>query len=288
MRRAIVSPPGASTLPGRELLAEAVHLSAPGPSGQPPGRDPAGKRARFSLGAGVGLVAICLAVWLTGLRIALHAVVLTAGAVALLPFITLTSVVLVLCMAAALGALAGGPDIFAAGAADGVTTGGGKLIRHYYGLLWRMRRHALLWGLGAGIGLGAAVLALVLWFFVVPREAQTLATLLDAKARIDASKIPSMGLDAPLLDAFGHPVEYRRQGSWLTASYVLTSRGFDGKESADDICVAGHSRAGALLDQARHPVETLLALREGGLGAAARAQALRDTRCDSTLQDLKP
>lgn len=279
MRQGIVSPPGASTLPSHGFHPEAGRLNEPGPSAQPSGPGPSGQRARFSIGAGVGLAAICLTVWLTGLRTALHGVVLTAGAVALLPFITLTGAVLVLCGAAALGAVAGGPDIFAAGAADGVTTGGGKLIRHYYGLLWRMRRHALIWGLGAGLGLGAAVLALVLWFFVVPREAETLTALLDAKARIDASKTPSAGLDPPVLDAFGRPVEFRRDGSWLTASYVLISRGFDGKESADDICVTGHSRAGALLDQARHPVETLVALRKGGVGAAARAQAVRDTRC---------
>jgi hypothetical protein len=244
--------------------------------------------ARFLLGALLGLAAIGLVGWLTGLRGALHGVVLAAGAVAFLPFISLTLAALIVCAASALAAVTdAGADVFAAGAADGIATGGGKLIRGYYRLLWRLRQHALVSGVGVGVGLAAAVLALVLWFFVVPREAETLAILLEAKARIDASKDPEQ-LRHPILDAFGRPVEYRRQESWLAASYVLTSRGFDGEESSDDICVAGRSRAGALLAHAKRPLETLRALREGGLGAAQRAQAVRDTRCDRIPEVLRP
>jgi hypothetical protein len=224
--------------------------------------------------------------WLTGLRGALHGVVLAAGAVALFPFIILTAGILILCAGAALAAVTDGfgGDFFVAGGADGIATGG-KLIQGYYRVLWKLRRHALLLGLGAGAGLAASLLALVLWFFVVPREAETLAVLLAAKAQIEAGGGPSKELERPLFDAFGRTVEYRREGSWLTASYVLASRGFDGKESSDDICVAGRNRAGALLDHARHPLETLRALREGGLDAAQRAQAVRDMRCEHVLAD---
>jgi hypothetical protein len=208
--------------------------------------------------------------------------VLASGALAFFPFIIVILGLVLLCGASALVAWTGdGPGVLAAGAADGITTGGSKLVRSYYGLLWRLRLHPVLWGAGAGLGLGAALLAGVLWFFVVPREAETLAILLEAKAQLDAAGGPkAKGLDSPRLDAFERPIQFRREGSWLTASYVLTSLGFDGKESADDICVSGRSRAGALLDHARHPLETLTALREGGLDAAQRAQALRATRCD--------
>ncbi len=260
--------------------------------GAPPARlserDRRRQRAHFLLGASAAFGSICAAGWLSGLRGALHGVVLTAGAVALLPFIILTAGVLILCAGAALAAVTGGGgDLLVSGGADGIVTGGGKLVARYYEILWSSRRHALLLGLGTGAGIAAALLALVLWFFVVPREAETLAVLLDAKARIEAAGGPSSGLEPPVIDAFGRPVEYRREGSWLTASYVLTSRGFDGKESPDDLCVAGRSRAGALLDHARHPLETLRALREGGLGAAERAQAVRDMRCEHVLEEPK-
>lgn len=264
-------------------------MKEPGPwPAQPSQEERRRQRAHFLAGASAALALICAVGWLTGLRSTLHGVVLAAGAVALFPLLLLTAGVLVLCAGAALAAVTegAGGDLFAAGSADGIAAGG-KLVRPYYALLWKLRRHALLLGLGAGAGFAAALLALALWFHVVPREAETLAILLDAKARIEAAGGPSTNLEQAPFDSFGRPVEYRREGSRLTASYVLISRGFDGKESSDDICVAGRSRAGALLDHARHPLETLRALREGGLGAAQRAQAVRDTRCEQVLEDLK-
>lgn len=265
---AVVSEREASTLPSHEPRSKGPRLTA--------------NHRRFLLGAGPALGAICIVGWLTGLRGALHGLVLAMSAVALFPFILLLGFVLLVCAASALAALAGdgAGELLAAGAADGVTTGGGKLVRGYYRLFWRLRRHPVLWGLAAGLGLGGAGLALVLWLFVLPREAATLATLLEVKAQIDAKGGP--GAESPValpLDAFGHPIQYRRQGSRLMASYVLTSLGFDGVPGSDDICVGGRNRLGALLDHAQHPLETLRSMREGGLDAAARSQMLRDTRC---------
>jgi hypothetical protein len=194
-------------------------------------------------------------------------------------------------------------ELFTAGAADGIATGGSKLTRAYYGLLWRLRRHALAWGAGAGLGLGAVGLLGVLWLFVIPRETETLGILLGAQAQIDAEhrstrRYPSpapdgylrlapstnggsgaLGSAPPLRDAFDRPLLYRREGSALLASYTLASLGFDGEGSGDDICVTGRTRARQLMERLRDPLELLGALRTGTLSWAEQAAALRDTRC---------
>lgn len=261
---------------------------------------PGFQRRVFTLGAGLALAAVLALGWLTGLRGALHALALLSGAVALLPFLLLSAAVLIVVGASVLGALVG-PDtgIFTAGAVDGISTGGGKLVRAYYGLLWRLRRHPLAWGAGLGVLLGAVGLMAVLWLFVVPREARTLGILLEAQARIDAEhratrRYPAAAADGYLRagssesggepgpaasDGFGRPILYRRDGAWLTASYTLTSLGFDGRPSTDDICVTGRTHVSQLMDRLREPMQVLRALRAGTLSFAEQAGALRETRC---------
>jgi hypothetical protein len=200
-------------------------------------------------------------------------------------------------------------DVASLGAAEGIAVGGSKLARAYYGLLWRLRRHAGVWGAAAGIGLGVVGLVGVLWLFVVPRETQTLGLLLEAQAQIEAehrasrrypppaadgqfrmplvpgersAAVPESG--APLSDGFGRPTIYQRDGSLLTASYRLASLGFDGRPSEDDICVSGRTRVRQLMDRLRDPLQLLAALRERRLSWSEQAAALQDSRCSQLSQ----
>jgi hypothetical protein len=264
------------------------------------------KRRLFALSAGLALAAVLALGWLTGLRGALHALALLSGAIALLPFLLLTAAVSVVVGASVLGAVvATDTGIFTAGAVDGIATGGSKLVRAYYSLLWPLRRHPLASGAGAGVLLGAVALMAVLWLFVVPREARTLGILLEAQATIDAEhratgRYPAAAADgylrvpspaagdepgAAASDGFGRPILYRRDGAWLTASYTLTSLGFDGEPSADDICVTGRTHVRQLMDRLREPMQVLRALRAGTLSFAEQAGALRETRCSRLTQE---
>jgi hypothetical protein len=268
------------------------------------------QRGHFALGASCALAGVLALGWLTGLRGALHALLILSGALAFFPFVVVALAVLLVAGASVVAALAASDmDVAGLGAAEGIAVGGSKLGRAYYGLLWRLRRHAGVWGAAAGIGLGVVGLLGVLWLFVVPRETQTLGILLDAQAQIEAEhrasrRYPSPdpdgqfrrhlvpgersatapGSDAPLPDGFGRPIIYRRNGSLLTASYTLASLGFDGQWSDDDICVSGRTRVRQLMDRLREPLQLLAALRERRLSWSEQAAALQDSRCSQLSQ----
>jgi hypothetical protein len=249
--------------------------------------------------------------WLTGLRGALHALLILSGALAFFPFVVVALAVLLVAGASVVAALAASDmDVAGLGAAEGIAVGGSKLARAYYGVLWRLRRHAGVWGAAAGMGLGVVGLLGVLWLFVVPRETQTLGILLEAQSQIEAehrasrryprpapdgqfrmhlvpgehSSATTPGSDAPLPDGFGRPITYRRDGSLLTASYTLASLGFDGQRSDDDICVSGRTRVRQLMDRLREPLQLLAALRERRLSWSEQAAALQDSRCSQLSQ----
>jgi hypothetical protein len=238
--------------------------------------------------AGGLLGVLCLTVG-TGLRGALHGLLLALAAAALLPFILVVSA---LVSFAAAGLITGlvGHDIGAA-PAGGVERAGGRLARAYHGLIGRQRRHPFGWGLGTGLGLGVVGVWVALALWVVPLESQTLSVLLLAQVRVEAPKAhpepaadgllhPSLwgqaGAD-PVLDGFGRPIRHARAGASLATSYTLRSAGFDGVPSGDDLCVGGQ----AALGQARDPLRFLERLYAGELGWSERAQALRSARCEA-------
>jgi hypothetical protein len=263
------------------------------------------QRGRFALGASCALAGVLALGWLTGLRGALHALLIIAGALAFFPFVVVALAVLLVAGASVVAALAASDmDVASLGAAEGIAVGGSKLARAYYGLLWRLRRHAGVWGAAAGFGLGVIGLLGVLWLFVVPRETQTLGILLEAQAQIEAEhrasrRYPRPAADGrfrmhlmpgersvtvpesgtPLPDGFGRPISYQRDGSLLTASYRLASLGFDGQLSDDDICVSGRTRVREIMDRLREPLQLLAALRERRLSWREQAAALQDSRC---------
>jgi hypothetical protein len=232
----------------------------------------------------------------TGLRGALHGVLLALAAAALLPLILVIAALASFAAAALVAGLVAQDDIGAAAAAEGVAGGGGRLARAYYAFIWRQRRHPFGWGLGVGLALGVVGVGAVLASWVVPRESQTLGVLLLAQARVEAlTGHPEPAADGllhpslwggtggadPVLDGFGRPVRYERTGAWLATAYTLRSLGFDGVPSGDDLCVGGKSALGRALDQARDPLRFLERLYAGELGWSDQARALTSSRCEA-------
>lgn len=254
-------------------------------------------RGAFVGGACAGLLGVLLLGWLTGLRGILHALLIRLGSAALLPFVVvLAAVALVAAVSLAVGLVA---EEAAAGA-SGRAAIGGTLARVYDAYILRQRRQPLLWGLGAGLGLGVVGVWLVLAALVVPLETRTLSLLLLAQARLDAGRHggapPAPAADGLLhasavrdgaaesgddrvLDAFGHAITYEPGRGAGASTYTLRSLGLDTVPSRDDLCVRGPTELTRSGDGARDPLLFVEQLRAGELGWGARFDALEQARC---------
>jgi hypothetical protein len=227
--------------------------------------------------AGVVTVAIGVAAGLTGVRRIAY------GALTALVLAGLGPVLLVVGGLAALMAvslavgLAGGGaagDAGLSGVGEGVVVGGAKLGSVYY-RLWRRLRHPMAWGLGAGLVLGTALLWIVLGFYVIPRERRTLDVLRSAQSAIEQSYAEAGVYPATVpvtLDGFGRAISYQLAGKWKLASYTLSSLGFDGRPSDDDLCVTGGTRAGLWLRRGSDTLKKTIGLR-------AELAAIQGSRC---------
>jgi hypothetical protein len=142
-------------------------------------------RAIFGAAAGGVLLLVLLLGWLTELRGVMHALLITLGTHALVPFVAVLGVV-ALFSAAALSTALIAED--ASGRSNlQAPIGGRQLARAYDEQIRRQRRHPLAWGAAAGLGLGLVGVWLVLAALVVPLETRTLGVLLLAGARLDAA-----------------------------------------------------------------------------------------------------
>jgi hypothetical protein len=273
------------------------------------GRSPARAlppRLLFGAGASVTLVAVLLLGWLTNLRSVIHALLITLGAHALIPFLLVMGVIALVSGAALTTALMVEDSGASPAALDAAL--GGRLGRAYYEQIRRQRRHPLAWGLGVGFGLGVVGVCLVLAALVVPLETRTLSVLLLAEARIDAGRrgdlpaaapsqprapadgllyptawnAPPAGANAsPVLDAFGHAVAYRMDEASSDAGYTLRSLGLDGVPSDDDLCVSGQATH---TDAAHDPLQFLEDLRADRLGWSTQVEALARARCNASAR----
>jgi hypothetical protein len=100
-----------------------------------------------------------------------------------------------------------------------------------------------------GLILGAAI-AIV----VMPKEADTVALLQEARTKLEAQQQREGSFPEPdgsghlvldgavLKDAFDRPVHYRRTGAWKLATFTLRSDGYDGVAGGDDLCVTGQTK----------------------------------------------
>jgi hypothetical protein len=136
----------------------------------------------------------------------------------------------------------------------------------------------VLWGAVVGAVVGTAVVWAILALYVVPRERRTLETLLHVQLALEAEyqrtnsfphptddgtvppalvESPAGQSATPIVDGFGRPIRYGLKGAWRLESYTLSSLGFDGHPSDDDICLSGGTRAGTWLQRAAGPVSAL-------------------------------
>lgn len=241
----------------------------------------------------MGLLGVLLLGWLTGLRGVMHALLVTIGATALVPFvIVLGAVALVAATSLASALLADAASLQrATGSANE-----GRWRRIYHAQLARQRQSPLAWGLAAGCALGTVGLWLVLTALVIPLETSTLGLLRLTQVRLSATPSdgpqPVVGSDEPLRqsawnpkalegpdepvrDAFGHPIT--RQARDVAGAFTLRSLGLDGVPSRDDLCASGQTGSSPADAASGLPiVEDLLSDR---LGWSARFAALDDARC---------
>jgi hypothetical protein len=267
------------------------------------------RRGLWFAGSALVSAAAMIAVgWGTGLRETLHGSLIFLAVSALLPLLIAASVAALVLAVGVLLAItsavsgdtadvAGVERDLVASAGEGLVAWFRRGVRGYYGFLHR-HRHAPLWGVPAGMVLGAlAIWALLAWL-VIPREAATLAILLHAKAAIEgeyersgrypepaggrylasSTASPSAG-DEVVRDAFGRNVLYETRGRWKARSFTLVSLGFDGRESGDDLCVSGETRLQRWLDRAASPLAWLLALERGETTWGQRLEMIGAMRC---------
>ncbi|HTV18584.1 MAG TPA: hypothetical protein VMG12_07940 [Polyangiaceae bacterium] len=249
---------------------------------------------RFAWATGVGLLGVLLLGWLTGLRAVMHALLITLGATALLPFVLVLGIVGVLGVVS----LASSILVDEATLRTVAETSGSRYVHAYEAQLARQRERPLGWGLAVGSALGVVGVWLVLAALVIPLETHTLSVLRLAQARL-ASMPPAAAAssaadgvlrpsawsvaaaaassDQPVLDAFGHPIAHE---AGAAGGFTLRSLGLDGVGSGDDLCASG--RVGSNADAAGEALGFVEALRGDRLDWSAKLRALAEARCVSS------
>ncbi|MDB4975001.1 MAG: hypothetical protein JWN48_3342 [Myxococcaceae bacterium] len=264
------------------------------------GNDSAGWLLGLTLGVAtlVGLVG-----WTTDLRDVMHGALLAVCVVAFLPFVIIAAGLGVLLAALLILALVGviggeAPDVSGMyGAAEGLGAAP-RGIRTYYALLARHGRSRWM-GIPAGMLLGALVLWAGLAISVLPREAKTSERLLVAQSFIERSyeeskhypsattsgQLPAIvdenGATLEPIDAFGRPLLYETRGRWKWQSYRVSSLGYDGVRSADDLCVGGQTKLQELVDRAALLKGLSAALRFTESSWQDRLQRIHSLQCEA-------
>jgi hypothetical protein len=230
--------------------------------------------------------------WWTGLRQALHGVLLGVAVLGLLPFAIIFGGLLAALLFAVLVGLHGGGD---AGPGGLIAEGGMRLLIPYYRFLARQRHPAVL-----GVALGLPLSGLVLWallsLFVLPGEARTVVILADASRRIEQEYRQTRHYPLPIadgtlaelspggahagatLDGFGRPLRYQLSGTGPFAEYRLISLGFDGAPGRDDLCISGGTRLSNLRKQAVRLIQALADV-TGRPTLAAQVAGIRNLSC---------
>jgi hypothetical protein len=251
--------------------------------------------------------ALVLAGWVTGMRQVMHAALLTFAVAALFPFVLIAGALLLVLLTAfvlVLAGLGGGDGIPVGDGAqafgEGAFAAGGWLIPRYYRFLAR-RRHPAFWGLAAGVLSGGLLLWVLIALIVIPGETRTVRRLTETKALIEkvydeTGRFPRPDTQGHLLleerggagtaasgpaitDGFGRPLRYEVLGEWKLASWSLTSSGFDGDPSADDLCVSGSTKLMEWGDKGAHLVRLLENIRAGSAPLDDHLAGIRILSC---------
>jgi hypothetical protein len=258
--------------------------------------------------------------WLSDLRRVLHGGLILLSVAAFLPLLVAMAIVVVFLAASAMAIAAGTPEAIPT-AADAYATGEGltaffrRVLVPYYRFLFA-QRHPITLGAACGLLLGTLFVWTLLSLFVLPGEVCTLKRMAAIQSaiqgwsagfprpvrdqRIDEKvlgtgvdgwpfcSIPSVeanGTSAILLDGFGRPLGYTVEGHWPLTSYRLSSLGYDGRASGDDLCLSGSSHARAALDRiagGAAVIHALLTHPSSEPGLHHWWSAVRETTCPSS------
>ncbi len=254
-------------------------------------------------GTAAGIAAAVLMTgWFTGLRAVMHGALLTVAVVALLPVVIICGGLLLVLLAALLAALLAGEDAGSSDVAGGVVEAGGWLLPRYYGFLAR-QRHPVFWGVPLGALLGGLLLWAALALAVVPKETQTVSTLLVAKLgaeaaykqhkrfpkpddqrRLPCAAVQMQGHEActggVVIDGFGRPLSYEVKGRWRLATFRVTSLGFDGEPGRDDLCVGGSTRLAKIANAASGLLAKIAGKDPEGVSLTSKLLGVKELRCE--------
>lgn len=221
----------------------------------------------FLIACALATLVVVVVGWFTGIRDVAYGALLSCAIVAFLPFVIVAiglfvAIVLpvVLAILAALTAAFGGAAAFGGevGVVElgiGITAGGVGFTAPYYRWL-ASRRHPMFWGSLCGLLLGGLLLWALISLVIVPGDARTVEILANAHQHISehyekhkSFPMPVNGHlprsvfggndNSPVVDGFGHPLEYEVSGKWIVASWRLRSNGFDQVPGRDDHCISG-------------------------------------------------
>lgn len=260
---------------------------------------------RTTATAGMVMIAIVGAAMLGGVRRIAYGALAALVLAGLWPLLILLGGFAALMILAVVFGLVAGEGIGDVGLGDvneGVVRGGAKLASIYYRFLGRIR-HPVVWGVIAGAIAGTAAVWGILALYVMPKERRTLETLLQVQEaledrynrtgsyppRTNDETMPTtllgesnrQGVEV-ILDGFGRPVHYHLDGAWKIASYTVSSFGFDGRPSEDDLCVTGGTRTGVWLQHASASVRALMGGTSGEkphFDLRSQVAAIESSRC---------
>lgn len=272
-------------------------------------------RSQFVLTSLALCALVAMVGWLSDLRAVFHGTIIVLSVAAFLPLLLSLALVLIFLGMSAIAILSGDPDAAplasdAYAASKGLAAFFRRVFVPYYRFLFT-RRHPAVLGAACGFLVGTLLIWTLLSLFVLPGEVCTLKRMSAIQSAIEKRHYPSphsgqwvdhsvLGEDAKgwpfcpapsvapdgpseiLLDGFGRRFNYHVAGHWPLTSYRLSSLGYDGKESRDDLCLSGSSRARAALDRlgdAASTLHDLLAGSSGDPGLHHWWSVLRATTC---------
>lgn len=249
--------------------------------------------------------------WFTGIRDIAYGTLLSCAIVAFLPFVIVAiglfvAIILPILMAvmAVVTALFGGGAVLGAEASVvelgiGITAGGVRFTAPYYRWL-SSRRHPMFWGSLCGLLFGGLLLSGLISLIIIPGDARTVEILAQAHQQIsehyEKHKAFPKPIDghlprsvfggndnSPVVDGFGHPLDYEVSGKWIVASWRLRSNGFDQAPGRDDHCISGDTDLMKKVEVLKW--FDLKIVRRGGnkeakLGLQDKLKGVRSLRCD--------
>jgi hypothetical protein len=197
-------------------------------------------RRLFALPLAVTAAAIVAAGWLTDLRVVMHGALLAVAVVALWPLVLVGVVLGALLAITVVASIGAHGHVPLHGPGELVVRGGGWLTMRWARFLLR-QRHPVVLGIAAGVLAGGLLSWLLIAILIVPGEGRTTAALEAAGKDLEAAyrSDGSFPRDFSSTDGFGRPMRYRISGVWKVASWTLTSDGYDGRPSSDDLCISG-------------------------------------------------